>query len=59
MFSSSPAGNTMSALGAVVVGETVAIPDVVNKIGADGSFVDDAQGQLQALVSALVATLEE
>ena len=49
----------MSALGAVVVGETVAIPDVVNKIGADGSFVDDAQGQLQALVSALVAALED
>ena len=51
--------NTMSALGAVVVGEVVAIPDVVNKIGEDGSFVDDVQAQLQALVSALVATLEE
>ncbi len=51
--------STMSFLGAVVVGEVVAVPDIVNKVGADGSYVDEVTEQLQALVSALVRTLPE
>jgi chromate reductase len=51
--------NTMGLLGAVVVGEAVAIPDIVNKVEADGSYVDEVTEQLQALVSALVTTLPE
>ena len=46
-------------LGAVVVGDAVAIPDIVNKVNDDGSYVDEVAEQLHALVSALVATLTE
>ena len=51
--------NTMGYLGAVVVGDAVAIPDIVNKVNEDGSYVDEVAEQLRALVSALVATLTE
>ena len=49
--------DTLSALGAVVVGEPVAIADVVNQVDDDGSFVDEVQEQLLAVVDALVAAL--
>jgi chromate reductase, NAD(P)H dehydrogenase (quinone) len=49
---------TLAALGAVVVGETIAIADIVNTVGEDGSVVDEVAAQLDALVSGLVATLE-
>ena len=51
--------DTLIALGAVVVGEPVAIADVVNTVRSDGSYVDEVQDQLHALVSALVETLTE
>ncbi len=49
----------IGALGAVVVGEPVAIGDVVNTVRSDGSYVDEVHDQLHALVSALVETLTE
>jgi chromate reductase len=51
--------NTMGYLGAVVVGDVLAIPDIVNKVNEDGSYVDEVAEQLRALVSALVTTLTE
>jgi chromate reductase len=49
--------NTMGYLGSQVAGEVVAIPDIVNKVAEDGSYVDEVTDQLHALVSALVTTL--
>jgi chromate reductase, NAD(P)H dehydrogenase (quinone) len=51
--------NTMGYLGSQVVGEVVAIPDIVNKVAEDGAYIDEVTEQLQALVSALVTTLTD
>jgi chromate reductase, NAD(P)H dehydrogenase (quinone) len=48
--------NTLAALGAVVVGDAVAIPDVANTILEDGSVIDEVADQLGALVSALMTS---
>jgi chromate reductase len=50
--------NTLAALGAVVVGEMVAIPDIVNSVFEDGSIADEVADQLRALVEALELELE-
>lgn len=44
---------TLESLGAVVVGEPVAIPNVAEVIDANGRVADEADGQLQALAAAL------
>jgi chromate reductase, NAD(P)H dehydrogenase (quinone) len=49
--------NTLGYLGAVVVGDPVAIPDIANAVDDDGSVTDEVADKLQALVAALIETL--
>jgi chromate reductase, NAD(P)H dehydrogenase (quinone) len=49
--------DTLGFLGAVVVGDVVAVPDIVNVVDEDGSFVDEVAEQLQATVDALIAAI--
>jgi chromate reductase, NAD(P)H dehydrogenase (quinone) len=50
--------NTLGYLGAVVVGDPVAIPDIANTIDDQDSVTDEVANQLRALVGALIATLD-
>ena len=45
--------NTLESLGAVVVGETVAIPNVAEQLGGDGAWNDEVETRLRGLASAL------